>query len=62
MSAQTFLFIFSAEIYQQAVAIIKGEERFSGLHCPGLSLRGFELHQKLLQEYEKLQQQKRSQK
>jgi ribosomal protein S12 methylthiotransferase accessory factor len=50
--------LFGERTLDCAVAISRGERRFSGLHFPGLSLQGFELHQKLLQGYTKLQRAK----
>lgn len=38
----------------RAIAIVEGRAIFHGLHSPGLSLDGFELHQRLLQSYRKL--------
>ncbi len=42
------------------IAIVEGEKLFHNLHCPGLSLEGFERHNALLAGYEKLQQAKAS--
>jgi len=47
--------LFGAERFEQSKKIIRGEITFAGLLCPGLSLEGFELHQKLLKGYAKLQ-------
>lgn len=47
--------LFGERTLACASAILRADRRFSGLHFPGLSLQGFELHQKLLQGYEKLQ-------
>ena len=44
----------------RCLAIVEGEIIFDGLHCPGLSLEGFNTHQKLLEGYQKLQAAKRS--
>ena len=44
--------------YQTALDQVEGVEKFHGLHSPGLSLQGFELHNKLLQGYQKLHQAK----
>jgi len=38
--------------------IVEGETLFHDLHCPGLSLKGFERHTALLKGYEKLQKAK----
>jgi ribosomal protein S12 methylthiotransferase accessory factor len=43
-----------------ALAIVEGKTVFHGLHCPGLSLEGFDRHTKLLEGYEKLQAAKRN--
>lgn len=40
------------------IAIVEGEKLFHNLHCPGLSLEGFERHNALLAGYEKLQKAK----
>ena len=50
--------LFGERTFDCALAISRGERRFAGLHFPGLSLQGFELHQKLLQGYTKLQRAK----
>lgn len=42
------------------IQIVEGEKLFHNLHCPGLSLEGFERHNALLAGYEKLQQAKRT--
>ena len=34
--------------------VISGKENFFGLHSPGLSLEGFNAHNKLLEAYKKL--------
>jgi ribosomal protein S12 methylthiotransferase accessory factor len=49
-----------AQMYGQqnvinGIAIVEGKTVFHDLHCPGLSLEGFERHTKLLEGYEKLQ-------
>ncbi|WP_026052785.1 30S ribosomal protein S12 methylthiotransferase accessory factor YcaO [Gayadomonas joobiniege] len=43
---------------QSCLEIVEGRLRFDGLHCPGLSLQGFNLHQKLIEGYQKLQRAK----
>jgi len=53
-----------AQMYGQdnvtdGIKIVEGQKVFHNLHCPGLSLGGFERHIKLLEGYEKLQQAKR---
>ncbi|OUR65738.1 ribosomal protein S12 methylthiotransferase [Methylophaga sp. 42_25_T18] len=42
------------------IAIVEAKTVFHNLHCPGLSLEGFERHNMLLAGYEKLQQAKRN--
>jgi len=42
------------------MAIVEAKTVFHNLHCPGLSLEGFERHNMLLAGYEKLQQAKRN--
>ncbi len=41
------------------IKLLQGDEKFYGLHSPGLSLDGFNTHKKLLQGYTKLQKAKR---
>lgn len=50
--------IYGNAVVDTAVALIRGEQHFHGLHSPGLGLEGFELHAKLLEGYEKLQRAK----
>jgi ribosomal protein S12 methylthiotransferase accessory factor len=47
--------MFDKDTLANALAIISGKENFFGLHSPGLSLKGFNTHQKLLDGYKKLQ-------
>ena len=47
--------LFGTERLALSKNIISGEVTFAGLHSPGLSLDGFELHKKLLDGYLKLQ-------
>jgi ribosomal protein S12 methylthiotransferase accessory factor len=47
--------MYGQEMSEKCLAIVEGEVIFDGLHCPGLSLAGFETHQKLLAGYQKLQ-------
>jgi ribosomal protein S12 methylthiotransferase accessory factor len=51
--------LYGKEYLSIANKVLAGTETFHGLHCPGLSLQGFEEHGKLLQGYDKLQQAKR---
>lgn len=47
--------MYGKELSQRCLDIVEGRIIFDGLHCPGLSLEGFETHQKLLEGYKKLQ-------
>jgi len=47
--------MYGKELAQRCLDIVEGKIIFDGLHCPGLSLEGFETHQKLLEGYKKLQ-------
>jgi ribosomal protein S12 methylthiotransferase accessory factor len=46
--------LYGKEYVTIASKLLSGEEVFHGLHSPGLSLQGFELHQQLLDGYAKL--------
>lgn len=50
--------MYGDDIHQQALNLLQQTDNFSGLHFPGLSLDGFNLHNKLLQGYAKLNAQK----
>ena len=50
--------LYGSDNLQVGLDIIAGKQLFHGLHSPGLSLEGFELHGKLLCGYQKLQQAK----
>ncbi len=50
--------MYGEQLIDTGIRLLEGEERFHGLHSPGLSLDGFELHNKLLQGYAKLQRAK----
>lgn len=52
--------MYGAETVKRCIEIVEGRIVFDGLHCPGLSLEGFNTHQKLLEGYQKLQAAKRS--
>ena len=52
--------MYGEENVSNSLAIVEGKSVFHQLHCPGLSLNGFERHNKLLAGYEKLQQAKRN--
>ncbi len=51
--------LFGKSLVDDAQAMINGFEKFSGLHESDLNLKGFEMHQKLLTSYEKLQRAKK---
>jgi len=46
--------LYGADTLQQAQALLDGEQRFFGLHAPGMALEGCEMHQRLLEAYGKL--------
>jgi ribosomal protein S12 methylthiotransferase accessory factor len=46
--------LYGAEALQQAQALLNREQRFFGLHSPGLALEGCDMHQRLLAAYGKL--------
>ena len=46
--------MYGDAIVESGLAIVEGREIFHGLHSPGLSLDGFQLHQRLLEAYRKL--------
>lgn len=52
------IMMFGQDNVDDGIAIVEGEKLFHNLHCPGLGLKGFERHTKLLEGYEKLQQAK----
>ena len=47
--------MYGKELSERCLDIVEGKIIFDGLHCPGLSLEGFDTHQKLLEGYKKLQ-------
>jgi ribosomal protein S12 methylthiotransferase accessory factor len=51
--------MYGQQTVEAGIQIVEGELRFHNLHCPGLSLEGFERHTALLVGYEKLQKAKR---
>lgn len=51
--------MYGTEMVERAQKLIDGFEKFDGLHESDLSVKGFEMHQKLLTSYEKLQRAKR---
>ncbi len=46
--------LYGADTLQQAQALLNGEQRFFGLHAPGMALEGCDMHQRLLEAYGKL--------
>ena len=50
----SLVLMYGADNVQTGIDIIEGNELFHGLHSPGLSLEGFNTHQKLLEGYQKL--------
>ena len=52
--ASSLALMFDKNTLANALAVISGKENFFGLHSPGLSLDGFNIHQKLLDGYKKL--------
>ena len=47
--------LYGRQNVDDGIAIVEGKLLFYGLHCPGLILKGFERHTKLLEGYQKLQ-------
>ena len=56
----SLIHLFGEQRVKQCKETINAETTFTDLHCPGLSLQGFELHQKLLDGYFKLQAMKKN--
>ena len=52
--------MYGIQTVAEGLKIVEGETVFHNLHCPGLSLDGFERHTKLLEGYGKLQVAKRN--
>ncbi len=46
--------MYGEKTVETGLDLVEGRQTFHGLHSPGLSLQGFELHQKLLEGYAKL--------
>ena len=46
--------LYGADTLQQAQALLKRQQRFFGVHSPGMDLNGFDMHQRLLAAYDKL--------
>lgn len=57
---QGLALMYGQQTVTDGIAIVEGKTLFHNLHCPGLSLEGFERHTMLLAGYEKLQQAKRN--
>lgn len=56
---QGLVMLYGRQLVDDAIAISEGRLVFHQLHCPGISLRGFNLHNKLLDAYDKLQKAKK---
>ena len=52
--------MYGKQTVSDGLKIVEGKALFHNLHCPGLSLKGFERHTALLEGYEKLQQAKQT--
>jgi ribosomal protein S12 methylthiotransferase accessory factor len=52
--------MYGDDTVSKGIKIVEGREVFHGLHSPGLSLQGFELHNKLLEGYRKLHRAKQA--
>lgn len=52
--------MYGQQVVADGLAIVEGALLFHNLHCPGLSLEGFDRHTRLLEGYKKLQQAKRN--
>lgn len=52
--------MYGKQTVSDGIKIVEGEALFHNLHCPGLSLEGFERHTALLEGYAKLQQAKQT--
>ena len=52
--------MYGDDTVSKGIEIVEGREVFQGLHSPGLSLQGFELHGKLLNGYRKLHRAKQT--
>ena len=50
----SLMLMYDEDTLKRSLDIISGKDNFSGLHSPGLSLDGFEMHKKLLVGYQKL--------
>jgi ribosomal protein S12 methylthiotransferase accessory factor len=52
--------MYGDDTVSKGIEIVEGREVFHGLHSPGLSLQGFELHNRLLEGYRKLHRAKQA--
>lgn len=52
--------MYGRDTVNTGIEIVEGREVFHGMHSPGLSLKGFELHNKLLDGYRKLHRAKQT--
>ena len=52
--------MYGTDTVLKGIEIVEGREVFHGLHSPGLSLEGFNLHNKLLEGYQKLHKAKQA--
>ena len=52
--------MYGEAVVSHGIEIVQGREVFHGLHSPGLSLEGFDLHQRLLDGYRKLHRAKQA--
>ncbi len=58
--SQSLSLMYGEDTVNTGIEIVEGRELFHGLHSPGLSLSGFELHKKLLDGYRKLHKAKQN--
>ena len=52
--------MYGDDTVSKGIEIVEGREVFHGLHSPGLSLQGFDLHNRLLEGYRKLHRAKQT--
>ena len=57
---QGLALMYGQQTVSDGIKIVEGKSLFHALHCPGLSLKGFERHTALLAGYEKLQKAKQT--
>ena len=57
---QSLSLMYGKLMVKQGIDLVEGREVFHGIHSPGLSLDGFDAHNKLLQGYAKLQRAKQN--